>query len=288
MKGYSAVIVLFHPDVIHLKQMIDLLQKQVEHIIIVDNTPLKSSFETSEINVHLISLNDNLGIATAQNEGIRKSIELGCTRCFLFNQDSIIPSNIGQQLAKDMDFLLNKGIPVACIGPRILDVIEGKIEISKNEKKSPQGLTETRQIIASGSLLELNSIGKIGLMEDGLFIDAVDHEWCWRARAKGYAIYISENVIMEHMIGLGRGRVLFWNYILCSPVRHYYQFRNTFALLSRGYVPLKWKIKKVIELIAMPIVYFLRGPQRKLRVHYMFSGIKDGISGVSGKLNNGK
>ena len=44
MKGYSAVIVIFHPNVIHLCQMISLLKKQVEHIIIVDNTPLKSSF----------------------------------------------------------------------------------------------------------------------------------------------------------------------------------------------------------------------------------------------------
>ncbi|AKT09118.1 TPA: glycosyltransferase family 2 protein [Enterobacter hormaechei] len=288
MKGYSAVIVIFHPNVIHLCQMISLLKKQVEHIIIVDNTPLKSSFETSDINIHLISLNDNLGIATAQNIGIRRSLELCCKRCFLFDQDSIIPTNIGQQLANDMDSLLNKGIPVACIGPRILDVIEDKIENSKNEKKSPQGLTETRQIIASGSLLELNFLGKIGLMEDGLFIDAVDHEWCWRARAKGYAIYISENVIMEHMIGLGRGRVLLWNYIICSPVRHYYQFRNTFSLLYRGYVPLRWKIKKIIELIAMPIVYLLKGPQRKQRIHYMLSGIKDGICGFSGKIKNGK
>lgn len=35
-------------------------------------------------------------------------------------------------------------------------------------------------------------------MEDDLFIDGVDYEWCWCVGRLGYKIVIIENVIMKY------------------------------------------------------------------------------------------
>lgn len=37
----SAIIVLFKPDLVHLKSLVDVLSKQVVNVILVDNTPIK-------------------------------------------------------------------------------------------------------------------------------------------------------------------------------------------------------------------------------------------------------
>lgn len=285
MKGCSAVIITFNPNNKHLEEMLTLLKKQVEYIFIVDNTPTMKECSYQKENIHFIHLGDNYGIAKAQNIGLRKSTELGCRKCLLLDQDSIVPIDLVDALYKDMDFLQNAGHRVACIGPRIDDVLENKLEQSNDEGAAISNCYPTRQIIASGSLFDLCSLKEIGEMESDLFIDAVDHEWCWRALSKGYEIFVSANIKMEHVIGVGRGRFLFWKYIVCSPIRHYYQFRNTLLLLPRSYVPIKWKIKKIIEMIFMPFIYLISGPDRLKRLNYMRLGMFDGLRGRAGKIS---
>jgi len=38
-------------------------------------------------------------------------------------------------------------------------------------------------------------------MNEDLFIDWVDFEWCWRARKKGYKIIGNANVVITHQLG---------------------------------------------------------------------------------------
>lgn len=284
MENYAAIIVTFHPDTKHLADMCINLKKQVGHVIIIDNTPGDGRMTYIDDSIHRIVLGDNLGIATAQNIGLQKAMELKCTRCTIFDQDSEVPDDLCLVLSNDMDMLIQNGEKVACIGPRIVDLLENKVENSSDEIMLINNCFATKQIIASGSLFHLEYLNKIGMMEDDLFIDAVDHEWCWRANKLGYKICVSANVYMKHVIGLDRGKVLVWNYIICSPIRHYYQFRNTILLLPRKYVPLKWKIKKIIELILMPFIYIFKGPDRSNRLYYMARGVYDGMIGHVGKI----
>ncbi|EFC1954873.1 TPA: glycosyltransferase family 2 protein [Escherichia coli] len=284
MKGYAAVIVTFNPDKEHVKSMYHALADQVEYIITVDNTPMHVMETVQHDNNYKIYLGDNLGIATAQNVGLRKAIELGCKKCIIFDQDSIIPESICQTLGNDIDTLNSMGMKVACIGPRINDILEKKIEKSKNEIKVVNNCFSVNQIIASGSLFNLEFLEDIGYMEDDLFIDAVDHEWCWRAKKNGYDVCISANIYMQHVIGIDRDNFLFWTYIVCSPIRHYYQFRNSLLLLSRDYVPTKWKIKKCIEILFLPIIFSIKGPERMARLGYMIKGLLNGLLGNVGRM----
>ncbi|HFP9739483.1 TPA: glycosyltransferase family 2 protein, partial [Escherichia coli] len=75
-----------------------------------------------------------------------------------------------------------------------------------------EGFSLTKQIIASGKLINLEVLDQVGFMEDDLFIDGVDHEWCWRAGRLGYKIAIIENAIMKHRLGDARGNFLGFTY----------------------------------------------------------------------------
>lgn len=55
-----------------------------------------------------------------------------------------------------------------------------------------------------------------------IFIDGVDHEWCWRAKAKNQMIAIAEKVEMVHQLADKRSMFAGLTYIVDSSVRLYY------------------------------------------------------------------
>lgn len=274
-----AIVIGFYPDEIALSKMFNELSRVVTRIYFIDNTPDANacySFELSTC-VEIVYLRENCGIAYAQNIGIKKALEENFSYALLLDQDSTVHSELVASLVNSLDILSANYTNIACIGPRIFDQLEGVIEKSNDEEDFESGYSLTKQIIASGSLLYLPNLVHIGFMDEELFIDAVDHEWCWRACAKGYKVVIDDNVKMRHMIGISRSGFGRWQFIICAPVRHYYQFRNTITLIQRNYVPTKWKIKKALEILTLPLLFMFFGPQRLTRLKYMTKGIVAGL-----------
>ncbi|CFR04480.1 glycosyltransferase family 2 protein [Yersinia kristensenii] len=274
-----AIVVGFYPEEIALSRMFDELSGVVGKIYFIDNTPSEEIYTSfrSGTNIDIIYLRNNYGIAYAQNVGIKKAIKEKFSYALLLDQDSTIHSGLVINLICSLDELSKKYCDIACIGPRIFDQLEEVVERSNDEEIFDTGYSLSKQIIASGTLLNLSNIEHIGMMDEDLFIDAVDHEWCWRAIAKGYKVVIDDNVKMTHMIGISRHGIGRWQYIICAPVRHYYQFRNTIILIQREYVPIKWKIKKVSEIFISPLLFLFFGPDRLVRLKYMTKGIIAGI-----------
>ena len=116
-------------------------------------------------------------------------------------------------------------------------------------------------------------------LDDDLFIDAVDFEYCWRALSKGFIVVKNLESIIGHKLGNGISSFFNLKYISPSPIRHYYQFRNFILLSKRNYVPFYWKIstfiKYLLSLIFLPFLF----QQRVKRFKYMINGIYDGILG---------
>ncbi|MFP3686179.1 hypothetical protein SB847_20980, partial [Bacillus sp. SIMBA_026] len=89
--------------------------------------------------------------------------------------------------------------------------------------------------------INLEAWSNIGPMDDALFIDFVDLEWCVRARKHGYAVLGAPALRLAHSLGGEPVRVFGRAYPGHGAVRHYYQFRNAIALMKRGYMPWSWK-----------------------------------------------
>ena len=83
-----AIIVTYNPDNSVLDEFVRKITHQVSKVIIVDNS------EPSQVNsykdVDIVRLNDNVGIAEAQNIGLQKAMDENCDFIFTFDQDSQI------------------------------------------------------------------------------------------------------------------------------------------------------------------------------------------------------
>lgn len=114
-------------------------------------------------------------------------------------------------------------------------------------------------------------------MDELLFIDNVDNEWCWRAIHNGNLCCITTKITMLHKIGQQHYKILGMPFLVSAPIRYYYQYRNYLWLLRRSYVPLGWKyksfIRKLVEIIIIPCV----SKQKILIIKNMVRGIWDGL-----------
>jgi rhamnosyltransferase len=289
-----AVMVCFYPDIEELSSNIKSIVKQVDKLVIVDNTdnPINNSFLTEEHlvdKIEWVSLKENRGIGAAQNVGIKIAIGHNYDGVLLLDQDSNPPNNLVSELVSGIDYLVSKGLKIACIGPDIFNKKTNEIykPVLNKGIQIDQDFVEKEVLISSGKLLLTKAVKEIGLMDESLFIDLVDFEWCWRAKKHGFRIYSSKKIKMGHMVGSKNVKIFsVYNLLIPAPIRHYYQFRNNILLLKKGYVPLKWKIKSLIERCLELIIYPCFVAPRVKRFKYIFRGIMNGILGKKGKITN--
>ena len=225
-------------------------------------------------------MDGNIGIAAAQNEGLKFLISNKYDYVLFMDQDSIAPHNLVQGLLSDLEFLRTKGVNVGAIGPRPINRQDNKayIGLIKKGKKITDGLTEVSELISSASFIPVPNFEEVGLMDAKLFIDGVDHEWCWRA---GYftkkRFFISENNHLSHQLGEGDRSILFKKVAIPTPFRTFYQYRNYFLLLRRKYVPLYWKISNGFKYFIKMFYYPLCLKPRRQYLKNISNGIYKGI-----------
>lgn len=282
----GAVIILYHPDKAHVTRMINELTSGGFRVTVVDNSPEETYLPDASPFSYLFC-GSNLGIAEAQNLGIQDCLNAGCDDVLILDQDSKISLSIVRRLREHLYSLNAAGIPVAAVGPMLICEFSNKQVKPKLQKALSinDNLSEVRQIIASGMLIPAAAFLDIGPKESELFIDGVDHEWCWRARRKGYKVYQALDVGMPHRQGDARHKILGLEFKQGSPVRLYYQVRNVLVLSRRSYVPVYWKCRHLLALPLRWLVNRWHFPDGQTRGRYFAKGLLDGLRGRTGKLS---
>ena len=280
----GVVVILFNPDVEHVNALINAFTAPEWNIVLVDNSFERTQYSDSR-NVTYIHCPSNVGIAQAQNIGLKRLFDNDVEHAFLLDQDSLFSPDIAHELLRQF-LQLEKEHSIAAIGPSIYCQFSECVDkgVLQKGKQVSNTLKEVKQIIASGMLISRYAFNKVGGKESTLFIDGVDHEWCWRARAKGMVIYQSLSACMPHRQGDYRVKVCGVTFKQGAPVRLYYQFRNVLILARRRYVPLYWKVRHVC---AIPLRYIVNRycfTQGKERGRFMREGIKDGFLHRTGPL----
>jgi rhamnosyltransferase len=122
------------------------------------------------------------------------------------------------------------------------------------EPTPQETLVECDFLISSGMLIPVDVLSVVGGMEEALFIDHVDTEWCLRASDKGYACFGVGDAWMEHQLGTG-SRIVWlgrWRRVpLHPPERCYFIARNGVKLLQRPYMPAAWKRHTILRMIGL-------------------------------------
>lgn len=296
-----AIVVSFNPDLSLLHSQLSLLIHQVEKIWLVDNASSQSLVKwVTDLNLldrlTLIQMPSNLGLGAAQNVGIQHAQFTGASHVLILDQDSQPLPNMVERLLASSIQLESEGVPVAALAPVYADSATGPtsgfvrlgwVDYKKQTILPSQDVVEADFVISSGSLIPIKVIDDIGPMDESLFIDHVDTEWCLRAKSKGYKLFGVPNARMIHTLGDKRTRIWFlrWrNAPYHSPFRYYYILRNGLLLQRRQYIPIKWRIGEIFRAIRMLIFYSIFGAGRVARLRMMLRGIFDGIRGTSGQL----
>lgn len=285
----DAVLVTYYPDKMMLSKVIESITKQVRFIYIIDNTPNLAWEVLGSKNSIITRQGENLGISQAQNFGIKQALSNNAEYIILSDQDTIYPLNFSTDMVSAFKV---SGGNVAAIAPLFKDVnhkIKNEGFITKgrfgfNRIFPLSGKHRIFQAIASGMVIRAKNLESIGLMDESLFIDWVDIEWCWRANKKGYAIIGNADVCVMHRLGDNSVNVGFRDVNLRSPIRHYFIIRNAFHLSIRC---VSLDIPHRIVLFLKSFRYLIGFPilSKPHWSHLKFS-IKGFIHGISGKIGN--
>ena len=95
-------------------------------------------------------------------------------------------------------------------------------------------------------------------MDERLFIDYVDFEWCWRAIAKGVKILTVPSIVINHNLGDGTKKILWKTVTLRSDARYFYSIRNAFYLSFHSpFLLIKEKIYLFIRNLRVVFAFLL-------------------------------
>lgn len=284
-----AVVVLYNPNCLQIKNILHKYSLMFQHVILIDNTDCSNkSYKIDGDNVKYVSMQGNAGIARAQNHGIALSFEMGANFVMLLDQDSDIEILTVQRLVCEYERLVGLGLQVAAVGPLYVDknvnrcankVIESNNNVFISCCTQNSGTITSDVMISSGMLISRMSIEKIGLMSEFLFIDLVDIEWCLRAKYFGFCCYIVTDAIMEHCIGYDNVKTVMGNRIgIHSPFRFYYQVRNFVIMSMQSWLSRAWKKYFSLHRIFFHILKMTIYHPSHLRI--FFFGLKGLVHGL--------
>lgn len=280
----GAVVVLYHPkDVV--EGNVTALLGQCSGVVVVPNSPpgpIEARLRAAGCLV--LDYDGNGGTARGFNRGIRAVLDdADAEYVLLMDQDSRAPDGMVAGLVAASRAGLEAGLPVAAVGPLLGDVKHtGR---PRDALPSAASLVPIETLASSGTLVHRDALAAVGLMDEALFIDAVDHEWCLRAASRGLLSYVAVEVPLAHNMGdrfvmiAGRPRPLHAN-----PVRHYYIVRNSFLLLRRPYLPREWRRKELARTLRRIVGYAVLSDHRTRSVRYMARAIADAARNRAGPL----
>lgn len=285
-----AVVVTYNPSILKLKEFISSLHNVNDlSVVIVDNGSKNDDeiLALQDSKTFVLLQNENKGIAFAQNIGIIFSESKAAEYIVFFDQDSTIDNNFIDNLISDYYKILNDNEKVAAIGPRFLDEKSGfyfpalKLNniglIDKIDIENIKEPIEVSVLISSGTLVSLKVLNDIGLMKEEFFIDFVDTEWCFRAIAKGYKLFISQRAVMKHSIGDDTIQLLNFKIPVHSGFRRYFRIRNLFFMWKMPYIPKILTFKLMVSNFFHQILLMLLKNNKKDYVKYYIKAVKDGL-----------
>ena len=302
----ASVTVAFDPEPGRLAQQLAALASQVDEMIVVENGSRPSVRAIAQVELarhpiyrhpalRIVELPGNAGVARGLNAGIEAARARGAQLALLLDHDSVpAPDMVARLLAARA---LDAARRVAAWGPRVKDLRDAREYpfvqlgwLSNRHVRCQPGSGEVVAcdfLISSGTLLPIDVLAEVGAFEDGLFIDSVDREWCFRALARGFALRGVCGAELDHRLGDHRRRVAGGvELVVHSPERLYYMTRNRLLLYQRRYVPLKWKLKDFLRVLAKFAATMLFVAPRGEYARMTGRAVRDALAKRAGKLGD--
>lgn len=235
----AAVVLTYHPDAVAVEN-IERLRRQVPRVYVVNNSPDAATAQTlsalaADTGVTMLDQPGNVGVAAGFNAGMRAALSDGFDFVWIFDQDSSVTEGA---LEKLLDAYRQAGPRAGVVGPGLRSDATGIVYA----RERGVGAREVDVVISSGSLFSRDLLEAIGLHDEPLFIDYVDHDICLLARRYGFRNLKVFEALLDHRFGdsdpvrLAGRRVYLSNY---STLRHFHAARNR-VIVTRRYGFGRW------------------------------------------------
>ena len=293
MNSVLAVIVTYNVDE-KFKVRIERLKDKVEEIVVVDNGSNETTIEMLKTlqGLNVIYLKENMGIAYALNRGIEYGISKGYKWILTLDHDSIVTQNMISKMLQcynDLDETLKS--KTAMLVPVHIEEKESTNE-QQYEMNIEKGYNEVLTEITSGALTKTDVYKSMGLYDEKLFIDLVDHDYCLSLNKKGFKVIQVNSAILIHNLGESVKKSILGLKMIPtnhSPLRRYYMSRNRHYIWDKykqdfpGWV-LTDKRRFITE--NLKIVLFEDNKIEKFK--YIREGIRDYKNNIFGEFKNNK
>lgn len=296
MNSVAAVVITYNVEK-NFKDRINKLKGKVDEIIVVDNgskPETVSMLKELEKKITIIYLEKNKGIAYALNKGINYSIEKGYDWVLTLDHDSIVTDDMIENMLKcyeNFDKELKE--KVAMLVPVHVEEKEYQnSNVISNEEEFSKPYREVLTEITSGALTKADIYKNIGLYDEKLFIDLVDHDYCLSLNKKGLKVIQVNSAVLIHNLGESvKKNVLGLKIIPTnhSPLRRYYMSRNRHYIWDKYKEDFPaWVLTDKRRFITENLKIILFEDRKIEKFKYIKKGIKDYKNNIFGKFKNNK
>jgi rhamnosyltransferase len=286
-----AVFVTYFPDE-GLLGRVGRVAAQVLQTVIVDNGSSLSCIEqlkriADSPAIHLILNPRNEGLAAGLNTGIHWAASRGFQWALTLDQDTTVAPDMIETLAALVN-CYSAPERLAVVGSNYRHKVNGTLFHETVTGANDFPGREMASVLTSGSLVSINVFQAIGRFREDFFVDCVDHEYCLRARSRGFHVVLTSKPVMEHSIGHVTGHRLLWRTVNTSnhpPVRRYFTIRNMLILTKEYFAKEpRWIVYALWGLIKSVILICFFEKDRMTKLRYILQGCIDGVLGRTGPL----
>ena len=281
-----AGIVVYEPEKNLFSLVDNLLEQDVKPFLFINKGNQISEEVLKNYKINFQKGKSNIGVSKALNIIISEFFKSETDYLFTFDQDSMISENFISLMIALFEKAKKNDERIICSAPSIFDVkFSEHYNKDLKKKKKFDSYNYVSFCITSGTLFTRESFNKIGLMNELLFIDGVDTDWCERALLSKYKLIMANNIMLYHKIGSKFIKLFgITKSYHDQDLRVYYIIRNSVYLLLKGSNTLEWKIREFVRTLIRLIAYPILSSSKKSTIYFLALAIKDGIIKNMGKM----
>jgi len=266
------VIVLFGAPPSQLWPFLEALQAQRLRLALVDNNTEPLSPWPGLRHGLWLHHGNRGGLAGGFNAGVEAALQAGAAWITLLDQDSRLDPHGVNLLSEAWQRWPGQRL---LVGPTIVNAETGERHGRWQPWQPPYD--RTRLLISSGTTVQASDWPALGPLPEALFIDFLDHAWCFRAQSRGFQLLQDQRVQLAQRFGEPHPqRICRWlGMQLYSPSRHYYSLRNLRWLLRQQEIPLDLKLKELVKMLLKPWCWLAFEPDRLANLRAIRRGLLD-------------
>lgn len=296
----GVVVVTYHPKGDYGARLAGM-RAQGDALVVVDNASgpeVRDKLE--EICIRegwkLITNPENLGVGRALNQGVMQLKKLGFEWVLFFDQDSEPLEDMSRRMIESLHQHPHSS-RVAVVGAVFQERTTGRRHrflrthpqfpfIFQKVEPVEKDLPEVTFVITSGSLVRVAAVEDVGNLDEAMFVDYVDTDFCLRCRRHGWHVMVSSAAHFVHEFGQ-RDSHRWWGIEIQpthhSALRHYFIARNRITMWRRHAVAVPhWALFDLCfsAYNGFRVLAFESHRWRKLKA--MILGTWDGLCGRKG------